>query len=153
MVFFNIVPVAGFNFRFYLYDSPMKKALAISVAFIYLAITSGLVLQIHYCMGREVGSSISLADSSTHKCSECGMENAKNKCCHDDVKIIKLQDVHQQATAGFLVQPPPAVEKEFNWIDPLLQFTNTAVCYCNNSPPDEEPLGPSLFLLHGVIRI
>ncbi len=153
MVFFNIASVAGFNLRFYLYGSLMKKALAISVAFMYLAITSGLVLQIHYCMGKEVGSTIALAGNETHKCSQCGMENAKNKCCHDDVKIIKLQDVHQQVNLSLLVQPPPATEKNFNWVDPFLQLANGAECYFNNLPRNDEPIDPSLFLLHGVIRI
>lgn len=131
----------------------MKKILAISVAIMYLAITSGLVLQIHYCMGRQVGSSIKFADTETHKCGKCGMQNARNKCCHDDVKIIKLQDVHKQVTADFLIQPPPATEKEFSLIDPLLQFNNASAEVCNNSPPEDDFNGTPLFLLHGVFRI
>jgi hypothetical protein len=120
----------------------------------YLAITSGLVLQIHYCMGEPVGTSIKLADIDTHQCSKCGMQNAKNKCCHDDVKIIKLQDVHNQATSDFQVLPGRAIEKEFNWINPLLQLSGRdATGVCNNSPPDDDIELRSLFLLHGVFRI
>jgi hypothetical protein len=131
----------------------MKKILAISVAFMYLAVTSGLVLQIHYCMGREVGSSVKFGDGGTHKCGKCGMQNAKNKCCHDEVKIIKLQDAHKQVTANYQFQPPAATAQEFNLINPLLHFNNDAAEICNNSPPVDDTGQPSLFLLNGVFRI
>ena len=119
----------------------------------YLAITSGLVLQIHYCMDRQVGSSVKFAEVSSRTCSECGMQNAKNKCCHDEVKFIKLQDVHKQATADYTIAPPPAIEQEFNLINTSLFSAEDIVPACNNSPPgvDDEQL--SLFILHGVFRI
>jgi hypothetical protein len=131
----------------------MKKILAISIAIMYLAITSGLVLQIHYCMGRQVGSSIKFADTDTHKCSKCGMQNAKNKCCHDDVKIIKLQDAHKQVTADYQLQAPPLLQQDFNFIDPILLYNTDASEVCNNSPPDDDEGQPSLFILHSVFRI
>ncbi|HTL08230.1 MAG TPA: hypothetical protein VL307_08245 [Chitinophagaceae bacterium] len=131
----------------------MKKVLSITVAFLYLAITSGLVLQIHYCMGREIGSSVSLADTGTHACSKCGMENAKNKCCHDEVKFLKLQDVHQQVTADFIVAAPVAVTADpFTMVDELFLERNSNTPVCNNSPPADDGQ-PAIFLLHRVFRI
>jgi hypothetical protein len=131
----------------------MKKILAISVACMYLAITSGLVLQIHYCMGRQVGSSVKFAEAETHACSKCGMQNAKNKCCHDEVKFIKLQDVHKQVTADYQLTPPVAIVQEFNLINPQLHLTADTAEVCNNSPPDDDTGQPSIFLLNGVFRI
>jgi hypothetical protein len=131
----------------------MKKILAISVACLYLAITSGLVLQIHYCMGRQVGSSVQFAEAGTHACSKCGMQNAKNKCCHDEVKFIKLQDVHKQVNIDYQLTPPAVEEQEYNLISPLLHFSNDAPIVFNNSPPDDDTGQPSIFLLNGVFRI
>jgi len=131
----------------------MKKILAIVVACMYLAITSGLVLQIHYCMGKEVGSSVKFAETGTHACSKCGMENAKNKCCHDEVKFIKLQDVHKQATTEYQFASPAALPQTFNCIDPLLRFNTGAAEICDNSPPGDDSSQPPIFLLHGVFRI
>src|SRR5258706_13640871 len=117
----------------------MKKILAIVVSCIYLAITSGLVLQIHYCMGRQIGSSVKFAEAGTHACSKCGMQNAKNKCCHDEVKFIKLQqDAHKQVTTDYQVTPPAAIEQEFNLIDPFLHFNSEVKGISNNSPPDDD---------------
>ncbi|MEO5685101.1 MAG: hypothetical protein ABIQ88_20825 [Chitinophagaceae bacterium] len=132
----------------------MKKVLAISVAFMYLAITSGLVLQIHYCMGKEIGSSVKFAETTTHTCGECGMQNAKNKCCHDEVKFIKLQDVHKQVSVDYQLTPPVATAQEFNLINPSFDFNNIAADeVCNNSPPDDDADTPSIFLLNSVFRI
>ena len=119
----------------------------------YLAISSGLVLQIHYCMDKQVGSSVKFAEVDSHTCAVCGMQNAKNKCCHDEVKFIKLQDVHKQATANYTITPPPAAEQEFNLINTSLFSVEEPVATRNNSPPDDDDGQLSLFILHGIFRI
>lgn len=121
----------------------------------YLAISSGLVLQIHYCMGKAIGSTIQFAETGTSTCSKCGMENAKNKCCHDELKLIKLQDAHKQVNTDFEITAPALQPQQFNFIDPVLNFNTSTDCSCNNnSPPDDDDTGqPSLFILHSVFRI
>jgi hypothetical protein len=119
----------------------------------YLAITSGLVLQIHYCMDKQVGSSVKFAEVSTHICTVCGMQNAKNKCCHDEVKFIKLQDVHKQATADYTITPPPTVAREFDLINTSLYSVTDSVATGNNSPPDDDDGQPSLFVFNHFFRI
>jgi len=131
----------------------MKKILAISVAFMYLAITSGLVLQVHYCMGRQSGASVRIADTVDHTCGTCGMKNGKNKCCHDEVTFIRLQDVHKQVAINFQFTPPPATAQEFNFINPLPLPGNCTPAFFNNSPPGYAAFQPPLFILHGVFRI
>lgn len=68
----------------------MKKILAISLAVVYLAISSGVVVNIHYCMGKV--AEVALGHNTNDKCGQCGMEN--DGCCHDDVKVVKIQDTH-----------------------------------------------------------
>ena len=131
----------------------MKKLLAIAVACIYLAITSGLVLQVHYCMGKLSGASVSMAASGDHACAVCGMKNGKNKCCHDDVKFIKLQDVHKQVSSDYQFTPPVGATQEFNLICPAPCLPCSPASTDNNSPPDDDAGDPPLFLLHNVFRI
>ncbi len=134
----------------------MKKILALSVALMYLAITSGLVLQVHYCMGRQTGSSVQLAELSTHTCSVCGMQNAKNKCCHDEVAFIKLQVDHQPVTADYTISALGSLPTVFDFINPAACLPD-AVCTeatASPSPPgDEEDGQPSLFIFHRLLRI
>jgi hypothetical protein len=66
----------------------VKKFFAISLAVVYLAISSGVVVNIHYCMG-EVAE-VALGHDTSDTCGKCGMEN--DGCCHDDVKVVKIQD-------------------------------------------------------------
>ncbi len=120
----------------------------------YLAISSGLVLQIHYCMGKAIGSSIQFAETGSATCSKCGMENAKNKCCHDEVKIIKLQDAQKQVNTDYQVPTPEVQPQQFNFIDPVVNFNTVETGSCNNnSPPDDDTGQPSLFILHSLLRI
>jgi hypothetical protein len=72
----------------------LKKLLAISLAVVYLAISSGVVVNIHYCMG-EIADVV-LGHKSSDTCGKCGMEN--QGCCHDDVKVVKIQDAQSVAT-------------------------------------------------------
>jgi hypothetical protein len=131
----------------------MKKILAIIVAFIYLFISAGLVLQIHYCMGKETGTSVQFAEIATRTCNTCGMQNAKNKCCHDEVKFIKLQDVHKQVNADYTITAPQATCKEFNLINTSLNTSVDSVSINNHSPPDDDDGQPSLLILHHIFRI
>jgi uncharacterized protein YfcZ (UPF0381/DUF406 family) len=72
----------------------LKKLLAISLAVVYLAISSGVVVNIHYCMG-EIAEVV-LGHKSSDTCGKCGMEN--KGCCHDDVKVVKIQDSQSVAS-------------------------------------------------------
>ncbi|MGL6269560.1 MAG: HYC_CC_PP family protein, partial [Chitinophagaceae bacterium] len=55
----------------------LKKFFAISLAIVYLAISSGVVLNIHYCMG-EIAE-VAFGQHKSDKCGQCGMEN--DGCC------------------------------------------------------------------------
>jgi len=90
----------------------LKKLLAISLAVVYLAISSGVVVNIHYCMG-EIAE-VALGHKSSDKCGKCGMEN--EGCCHDDVKVVKIQDSQSLTSlpadivkAEFLAESYPAI--------------------------------------------
>lgn len=78
----------------------MRKGIYAIVVAVYLLLSSGVVLQLHYCMDRlaEVGL---FASDHQDACGDCGMEmNANNGCCQDRTDVIKLvQDQTFQAVS------------------------------------------------------
>jgi hypothetical protein len=131
----------------------MKKFLAITIACMYLAITSGLVLQIHYCMGKETGSSVQFASVNQHACAVCGMENAKNKCCHDELKFVKLQDVHQQVTIDYSLPSPAVILQSHNLLNAPVATCPDTNAVNIHAPPDDDDGQPSLLIFHSIFRI
>ena len=72
----------------------MKKFLVAILAFVYLVTTSGVVVTIHYCMGKLSSAEYGVAKIS--KCDKCGMKETQKKkgCCHTESKIFKVDDSH-----------------------------------------------------------
>jgi hypothetical protein len=46
-------------------------------------------------------SSAELYKQPAKSCSTCGMRVKNPKCCHDEVKLIKLQNVHQHSSLAY----------------------------------------------------
>ncbi len=80
----------------------IKKVLISFIAVFYLAVTSGVIVNIHYCMGRI--SSVSFGHDADHEkqtSNICSMENTESNCCRVDVKKVKLNDLHEASTCLF----------------------------------------------------
>lgn len=72
------------------------------IALLYLSATSGMVMNVHYCMGKF--SSISFGHEKDHNdgnCDKCGMLKTENHCCKDEVSEVKLNDAHQISSIDF----------------------------------------------------
>ncbi|MCW3117311.1 MAG: hypothetical protein JWM28_1393 [Chitinophagaceae bacterium] len=70
----------------------MKKVSVVILAILYFAISSGIIVNLHYCMNRFASADFSLV-SGKFQCGECGMQKTKSHgCCHDEIKLVKLQD-------------------------------------------------------------
>ena len=72
----------------------MKKAVIAILALLYIITTSGVVVNVHYCMGTV--ASVTYGHEAPESCGKCGMIE-KDGCCHSELKVVKLDDVHQQA--------------------------------------------------------
>lgn len=116
-----------------------------------MTVSSGIAMEIHYCMGERAGADF--YGSSSDKCGKCGMtEQNKKGCCHDDNKFFKLADSHKKAANDFSffqheILPVPSYAL-YNWNIPVAG-ANTITN--NNSPPGYQP--PPARILHGVFRI
>lgn len=78
----------------------MRKFVCIILVFVYPLLTSGMVLQLHYCGGKL--SSVSLALSDIHTCS-CGSKSMKKGCCKDKSLQVKVKGDHK--TANNIILP------------------------------------------------
>ncbi|MES1224204.1 MAG: hypothetical protein ABUT20_52405 [Bacteroidota bacterium] len=69
----------------------MKKTSVFILAVLYFTISSGLIVNLHYCMNRF--SSMDIGFVTKNECGICGMDKTKSHgCCHDEIKLVKLQD-------------------------------------------------------------
>jgi hypothetical protein len=127
----------------------MKKLLLGILSFVYITIASGVVVNIHYCMGRL--SSVDYTYNNNDKCGKCGMDNKKG-CCHNEFKIVKLADDQQVAKAGINVAQAPAILS--SWVVDLsrpVQGLNKYFALQYHSPPDKGDL--PVYLSNCVFRI
>lgn len=79
-----------------------RKIILSLIAVFYLAATSGMVINVHYCMGKV--SSVSFTDEEDHNdgaCGKCGMVKTENHCCKDEISKGKMNDAHQTSTLAF----------------------------------------------------
>jgi hypothetical protein len=128
----------------------MKKVIASFAVTIYFAFACGVMVNYHFCMNRF--SSFSFYKASTDWCGLCGMHISKSRgCCHDEVKILKLQDDHQTSSVLFqfkTFQPAITFLPEFS----AAEINNDlSVDHLNHSPPLLH--GQDTYLLNCVFRI
>lgn len=126
----------------------MKKAIIAILALLYIITTSGVVVNVHYCMGTV--ASVTYGHEAPESCGKCGMIE-KDGCCHSELKIVKLDDVHQQPAKALpitQVAELPVVYFETAVADynPHKGFVNSY-----HSPPDYRV--NAVYLHTGVLRI
>ncbi|HVM89758.1 MAG TPA: hypothetical protein VMT76_16345 [Puia sp.] len=80
----------------------MKKIFLGILTFVYISVTSGIIVNIHYCMGRLAAVEYGYSNA-TNKCGKCGMDN--NGCCHNESKYIKITDDQQSVKSGTAIAP------------------------------------------------
>ena len=69
----------------------MKKSLSIFFAFVYLLVSTGILLNVHYCGGKV--NSVGFSFLAKKLCA-CGISD-DDGCCKDEQKLVKLNDVHK----------------------------------------------------------
>ena len=118
----------------------------------YLAVSSGIVINFHYCMNKL--ASAELFASENKQCGKCGMHTEdSNGCCRDEVKIVKMED-DQKLTSTFTFELPSSdaqvhIPSEFI----VTSFYNVPDSghFLNHSPPLLS--AQDTYLQNGVFRI
>ena len=127
----------------------MKKIIVAILAFLYLGVSSGIAMEIHYCMGKKAG--VDLYGSGNDKCHKCGKKK-KKACCNDEHKFYKINDSHKIVSNDFNFETPIAViANSFPAFNFLLANKPAKEKINNHSPPLYN--WPSASILNGVFRI
>jgi len=114
----------------------MKKLIAILALACYFLVTTGVVINYHYCMKRL--QSTQLFGSKKTYCGKCGMHIKKsNKCCHDEEKFVKLSTDQTGFSAAALTIPPidATAIPVSDFIVALTYNVNERTHFLNHSPP------------------
>jgi hypothetical protein len=128
----------------------VKKVLLAISTIIYMALSCGIAMEIHYCMGSRAG--VDFYAFEKDKCGKCGMKEKKG-CCHDEFKFYKLADSYKNVSNDISFATPEIEVVNtyplFNW---QVTSTDVAATVHNNSPPPEYT-GPSACIMNCVFRI
>ncbi len=78
----------------------MKKFLVTILAFVYLSVSSGATINVHYCMGKL--KNWDLLNKQDIKCGTCGMDKTGHKgCCNDQHKTLQIEKDQKISEASF----------------------------------------------------
>jgi len=126
----------------------VKKAVIAILALLYIITTSGVVVNVHYCMGAV--ASVTYGHEAPESCGKCGMKE-KDGCCHSELKVVKLDDVHQQAVKA--AQLSHIAELPLVYFETAVAAFNSHKDFVNSyhSPPDSRV--NAIYLSTGVFRI
>src|SRR5689334_15458785 len=112
----------------------VRKIFISAIISIYFAFTCGVLINFHFCMGRY--SSLHFYEQPGKSCARCGMAIKNPRCCHDEIKIVKLNNAHQHSFFAYTfedIQPLPARVSEF--LTTLLVSKETGTLEITHSPP------------------
>ena len=128
----------------------MKKIYIGILAIIYMAVSSGIAMEIHYCMGQKAG--VEFYGSSSDRCGKCGMKDTKTGCCHDEHKFYKLNDSHKTASNDINFAADEIVlaggQVVYDW---QLPVSVSLAAINNHSPPGSTE--PSACIMNCVFRL
>jgi hypothetical protein len=128
----------------------MKKILASFTVFVYFAFACGVMVNYHYCMNSF--DSFRLYKAASDWCGTCGMHAKKHGCCHDEVKIVKLQDDYKTSSTSFSLENlQPAITTPSEFLSAAILNDEIALNKTDHSPP--LLLKQDVYLQNRVFRI
>ncbi|MCY7422754.1 MAG: hypothetical protein LH478_13545 [Chitinophagaceae bacterium] len=127
----------------------MKKFFASILAVLYFTASSGTVLNLHYCMGKL--SSVEVDNLSVKSCM-CGPQEPKSACCGDEIKVLKVSNVHQASVGDFSMDvQTTALPTAVSLMD-VSKLTGEQISKPYAHAPPDIPV-PSANILHCVFLI
>lgn len=130
----------------------MRKAVAILLAFLFLGVSSRATVYFHYCAGRLVDWSFQ--PTKTDRCSKCGMmQHAANKCCKDQSKTLKLDNVQHadMYSVSFVLFPVVLPFSQYGYAEAFCSLPEQHNSWANAPPGWVND--PPLFLLNQNFRV
>lgn len=90
--------------------------------------------------------------SKSEVCSKCGMHTSdSNGCCHDEIKVIKIQDDQLASALSFkFTDPDVAIIHQPSYTNYIIINPRKGFALTNHSPPLDKQ---NTYLLNCVFRI
>jgi hypothetical protein len=129
----------------------VKKSLLLIVTFLYGLLSSGIAMDIHYCMGKRAG--VDLWHHGNDRCSKCGMKSKKSKCCHNQVEFYKLTVDHKQSVIDYSFPLAIQILEPVQHPQMIVPVSDKAIGipYANGPPISRS--GLFICILNGVFRL
>jgi hypothetical protein len=128
----------------------MKRVFAAITLVIYIAVSSGIVINFHYCMDEL--ASVQLYETQTSICGKCGMAKKSFGCCRDEITVIKITDDQQTSAAPASVQAPVFELTIPSLLTEELEVGKTTINDWQNHSPPLLP-GEPIYLANRNFRI
>jgi hypothetical protein len=125
----------------------MKRILVFFIALIYFTVSSGMIVSVHYCMGKMRSSQLQLIAKKT-----CGCKKQTDKgCCKTKHQFIKLKSDYKTSVLAYQIQSPSSVLlTAYHLVYEKFNNTN-AITLNSHSPPTLK--GQETYLYNCVFRI
>ncbi|MBZ5858391.1 HYC_CC_PP family protein [Flavihumibacter profundi] len=122
----------------------MRKFITAILAILYLATSTGAVINMHYCMGEM--TDWDLSSKASKNCQTCGMEKSDKKgnhCCKDEIKFVKNNTDQKSTEASFHFAFTDAVAIPVSFIEiPTVPVSSLTVGNPNShAPPQRSSIG------------
>jgi hypothetical protein len=131
----------------------MKKLFVAILAILYMGTSTGVTVELHYCMGKLVEWTLGHNDNSL--CGNCGMEKKSGSasgCCKDEYKQLKIDKDQKRSVNIFQLNETLTEATPINLNFSILYlFSSPATFTKINAPPPG--CGIPLTLLNCIFRI
>jgi len=114
----------------------MKKLIASISLLCYFIVTTGVVVNSHYCMKKLV--STHLFEAKNKLCGKCGMDTHQSSgCCRDKIKVVKLvlDQTNNPHVSFELLSLEPIQNTPSDFIVTSFFNVDTKRHFHNHSPP------------------
>lgn len=91
----------------------MKKCLVTIIAVLYLTVSTGATIHMHYCMGKMVAWGL-WRTQDKDACVTCNMDKKKG-CCEDKKQRVKIESNHNLQSLAFYHFKAIADLPQHNW--------------------------------------
>lgn len=140
----------------------MKKFLVFILSLIYMTVSIGTTVHLHYCMDKLVEWNLGNKKTNAKICSYCGMAKTKNGehcgkqddgCCKDEQKQVKIEKDQKIAGTTFNFENPLSKSFVQTPVDfSSFEITSPVIAYSTaHAPPQTENI--PLFLRNCIFRI
>jgi uncharacterized protein YraI len=130
----------------------MQKFITAITAIVYLLLTTGVAVNVHYCMGRVDG--IQFSSSASDVCGRCGMHtDDSGGCCKDEHYFHKVDDVQNGTVQEEYSYTPPFITQPIAWQVIATPHYSDAPAYLYFNDTSPPPLLKDRCVMNGVFRI